>query len=926
MITLGAEEARLQGTTRVEDLVNSLPQAFGGQGGNLSNFSTGTASVDLRGLGATRTLVLVNGRRLLPGDPRTPEADINIIPASLIKRVDVLTGGASSVYGSDAVAGVANFILDTEVEGFRVNAQYGFFTHENDARADVIAALNRRGFRYPRGRVTDGGSFDGSIAYGAPVGERGHVSAYVGYRSLDPVVQGNRDFSACSVSGSPLACGGSSFSESGRFFLANGSSVTVAGNQFVPFDVNRDTYNFAPFNYFQREDERYTAGAFADYEISEAFHPYAELLFMRDDTVAQIAPSGNPGSTLTVPCDNPLLSAQQRGIACAVGNLVDTNRDGVADVLRRANGSITNLGTLQINRRNVEAGPRRDEIRHTDYRAVGGVRGQIDAALSYDAYYQFGRVDFRDIYGGDSSITRLRRSVDVTSVNGVATCASVLDRSDLACVPYNPFAAGGVTQAQLDYLIVDAVRRGQTTEQVANASITGRLGDYGVRSPFAANGVGVNIGVEYRKEELTLNPDATFRAGDLAGIGGATLPISGSFDVKEAFAETRIPLIEDRPFFRSLGVELGYRRSEYSVQANDFGTDTYKFAADWVPVEGLRLRGGYNRAVRAPNIVELYAQQRTGLGGTTDPCAGPVVNGRVNGNTFEQCARTGVTAAQFGSIQPNTANQYLALLGGNPDLRPEQANTYTAGLVLTPAFLHGFSLTVDWFDIALNNQIDTLGADNIVLQCLTVSQYCANIRRDQFGSLFRTQDGYVINTNLNAGGLTTRGIDVSAAWTRRFGWGSIDANLAGTWLSDFRLNRIGLPEYDCAGAYGTVCGIPRPDWRHKARVGYTSPTGIGVSAQWRYFSSVDLDRSRDAVPGTLLPNDRLDSRSYFDLTATARINDRFDLRAGVNNLLDRDPPIVNNANLPGIFGNGNTFPQIYDYAGRYMFVGASVRL
>src|SRR3546814_10792440 len=179
----------------------------------------------------------------------------------------------------------------------------------------------------------------------------------------------------------------------------------------------------------------------------------------------------------------------------------------------------------------------------------------------------------------------------------------------------------------------EVICRGQTTEQVANASITGQLGEYGVRSPFATTGVGVNVGVEYRREELTLTPDSTFLRGDLAGIGGATLPIDGSFDVKEAFAETRIPLVEDRPFFRSLGVELGYRRSQYAVQGNDFGTDTFKIAGDWTPVEGIRLRGGFNRAVRAPNIVELYAQQRTGLGGTSDPCTGAAVNGRVNGYT-----------------------------------------------------------------------------------------------------------------------------------------------------------------------------------------------------------------------------------------------------------------------------------------------------
>ncbi len=334
-----AEEFAITGTTRVEDLVNSLPQVFAGQGGNVSNGATGTATLNLRGLGAERTLVLVNGRRLMPGTPSTSAADINAIPAALIKRVDVLTGGASSVYGADAVAGVVNFVLDTEFEGFKIDANYGVYNHNNRASADITGALDARGFGYPTGSVTDGGTFDGTIAFGSSFDDgRGHVTAYAGYRKINPVLQARRDYSACALSansrciGDRLAvvsttavarplrrkarCSTSTISMTRPMPMATAwrTSLTSTIGQFGP---NRTllpgftAFNFAPLNYFQRPDERYTAGVFAEYEITPAIKPYLEFMFMDDRSVAQIAPSGNFGNTLSINCDNPLLSASQ---------------------------------------------------------------------------------------------------------------------------------------------------------------------------------------------------------------------------------------------------------------------------------------------------------------------------------------------------------------------------------------------------------------------------------------------------------------------------------------------------------------------------------------------------------------------------------------------------------------------------------------
>ena len=929
---INSQEVGLQGTTRVEDLLNSLPQSFASQGGNIANGATGTATVNLRNLGSSRTLVLINGRRLLPGDPGSPVPDINFVPAQLIKRVDVLTGGASSVYGSDAVAGVVNFVLDTDFEGLKATAQYSFFDHVNHADDSVIGALNDRGFGYPDGHKADGGTIDASLTFGAAFGDnRGHVTAFAGYRKLNPITQGDRDYSACALGGggmtdtgsiSPFACGGSGTNATGRFFLqspaASTGTYTVQGSSFVPYSGARDAFNYAPYNYFQRPDERYTFGAFADYEVSKEIHPYMEAMFMDDRTVAQIAPSGDFGNTLTLPCDNPLLSAQQVGLICTPANTAGQG------TVTRADGTVVPLAAFQTYRRNIEGGGRRDDQQHTDYRIVAGLKGDLNDAFSYDAYYQYGRVVYAETYFNDFSVTRLGRALDVTSVAGVPTCASVVDGSDPGCVPYNIFTAGAVSSDALNYLQTPGFKRGNTQEQVFNASVTALLGQYGIKSPFANDGLGLNIGYEYRKETLTLNTDQAFTSGDLAGQGGPTIGVSGGFKVNEYFAEGRLPLIEDKPFFQSLTLEGGYRYSHYDNGVSQFNAESYKGAVDWQPFSSIRLRAGYNRAVRAPNAVESFAAQAVVLDGATDPCAGAVsAAGTVNGFTAAQCALTGVTAAQFGNIDKSPANQYNGLTGGNPNLTPEKADTYTAGVVFTPTFIRNFSLTADYFNIKVKNQIGIIGADQILLQCLNNGQLCGNIVRDQFGSLYRTPAGYVIDTNLNAGSLQTEGIDFGANYSREFGFGRVGIDSSTTYLMSFGADP-GTGKYGCAGYYGTTCGTPAPKWRAKTRLSYTAPGGIGLSGQWRYFGPVNLDTTSPEVTDQTTPNNRIGAQSYFDLAGTFRVTDAFSLRIGVNNILDRDPPVVGGEFLTPVFGSGNTFPQVYDYAGRYIFSGVTL--
>jgi len=673
---LNSAEIRLQGTTRTEDLINSLPQAFAGQGGNIANGATGTATVDLRNLGSSRTLVLINGRRLQAGDPAqaVPVADINFIPASIVERVDVLTGGASSVYGADAVSGVVNFIMDTQFTGFRADAQYSFYQHDNSTSDQVVQELNRRNFGFPTGSTADGGTYDLSLAMGAAFDDgRGHVMAYATYRQLNPVLQGRRDYSACALTAQTVvqvaadpsrlySCGGSGTSANGTFFTNVGTFQVGPNRTFIPGST---PFNFAPYNYFQRPDERYTLGAFADYEISPALHPFLEVMFMDDRSLAQIAPSGNFGNTFNINCDSPLMSAQQRAIVCqaAVYNPLDANPidanpaagpnyasnfgnlvgqtpifgpdpDG-AGPLRApllgftAPGTFTdtvtgnpyNRGILQPLRRNVEGGGRVADLQHTDYRIVAGMRGELSSAWSYEMYYQYGRVVYAQTYLNDFSVNRLTRSLDVidnpATVGVDPACRSALDGSDPNCVPYDIFANGQVSAASLAYLQTPGLARGNTQESIANVNMTGSLGEYGVQSPWASDGVSVNFGLEYRKESLELQTDTAFSTGDLAGQGGATLGVQGSFDVKEAFIEMRIPLVSDRPFFQELSFGAGYRYSHYEVpgnaaapNGNSFNTDTYKFEGDWAPIRDIRFRASYNRAVRAPNVSELFVAGR----------------------------------------------------------------------------------------------------------------------------------------------------------------------------------------------------------------------------------------------------------------------------------------------------------------------------
>jgi outer membrane receptor protein involved in Fe transport len=949
---LSSQDIKLSGTTRTEDLINSLPQSFASQGSSLSNGSTGTATVNLRGLGPTRTMVLVNGRRLMPGDPAFPVADINFIPAALIKRVDVLTGGASSVYGADAVAGVVNFIMDTSFRGLRLDAEASTFMHNNRAGSEIIAPNEALGYRPPHGTSINGGAQDIAAAFGAGFDDnRGSIMAYATYRKQDPILQATRDYSFCALGAyaepipdtGPFYCGGSGTSAEGRirvFDPVTGAKLVdghIQGNQLVP---GVPLFNFAPYNFYQRPDERYTMGAFANYEIGPGAKPYLEAMFMNDRSDAVIAPSGDFGNTTYVNCDNPLLSAQELSLICQPGHTF-TN----PALVNPATGLPSDLASVLVNRRNVEGGGRDADLEHTAWRIVAGVRGDLLKGLSYDAYYQFGTTRFAQTFLNDFSVTRLQRAIDVVDgdpgpgVNPV--CRSVLTGQDPLCVPYNVFQSNSIDPAALNYLQTPGFQRGHTNETIGNVNFTVDGGEYGVQTPWSDRGIGLNVGGEYRKEALDFQVDQEFSSGDLAGQGGPTLPVSGGFDVREAFAELQLPIVS-HSFIEELTVGAGYRYSDYKVNDHHFSTDTYKLSIELAPVHDLRARASYNRAVRAPNVVELFGPASLGLAGGTDFCAGatPIF-------TAAQCALTGVSAAQYGLVDNNPANQYNARFSGNVNLLPEKADTYTVGLVLQPRWVPGLAITVDYFNIKVKNLISGLPFNGVLASCALSGDpaFCSLIQRDITGSLTNLPTGFIALQTQNVGGLKTTGIDLNGSYSRRIGGaGTLNLSFVGTWLKKLEFDTgispgvLGLDGvYDCVGFFGATCTSgapftsPNMKWRHKFRAGFTLPNGMGISGQWRYFSSVKNDSLSDdpdlnfAQGPHSTPGDaKLSAQSYFDLALTARVGDKYNFRIGANNLFDKSPPVAAGDVVGPPFGNGNTFPQVYDAMGRFLFAGVTV--
>ena len=964
---VSSQEIQATGKTDISDILYQLPQLLNNDlGQDFSNRTTGLttagglSTADLRGLGPNRTLVLIDGKRLGQGSPQTtiasPAPDLDQIPAIMVDRVEILTGGASAAYGSDAIAGVVNFIMKKNFEGLLVDAQYGRDEHDN-RNSYMESLLTQGGYTPLTGDRWDGMNVNANILAGTNfAGGKGNFTGYMTYYHFDPVASAQRDYGQCQltevfdpVTGQVIGsrCFGSS--NSNRFTPLSGPNANVRfgvlGSSFIPWSETDGTtppalYNSQPFIYMQRDDDRYMAGFNVHEDLADSARPYLEFSLMNDKTHQAIAPSaafttGNPntGGPYFINCGNPLLSAQELGVlGCTPAQITAPNQ-----------GDPANQVAVVIGRRNVEGGPRSTDYEHTNYRAAVGLKGDFLGAWSYDAYGQYYYVNY-----SAASNTYLSYAKIDNALLATGTAANPQCLAGNLCVPWNIFRDGGVTPQQLAYLYLLGTQRGDNTLRTLHADVTGELGQYGFRLPTAREGIGVNFGFEHRNENVFYQPDDATNSGQLSGAGGTQEPLNNSVGVNEGFIELRAPLVQDLPFSKDLVLGGGFRHSNYTASG---GVNTYKVDLQWAPVQDVRFRGSYQRAIRAPSVSELYDPPSIGLiAFGNDPCAAPATA------TLAQCLNTlksiNPTPAEiaafthaFGNgsstdiIPQAISGQLSQILGGSPQLQPEKAKSYSFGVLLSPAALPNLTTSVDFWQIKLDGEVGAYPATVLVARCLQTGNptYCSQIVRTSTdfslqGATLAT-GGYIVQTNVNLASALASGIDAQVNYRLALppSLGALLWSLNGSYfLHDSTTPLPGGGSYDCAGLFGTTCQTVTPRWRHNLRTTWQSPAQVDVSLNWRFIGKVGYDNND---PNPLLANAeygaydvalrQLPNINYIDLFLNWHGVKNLEVRAGVDNLFDRQPPIVTNPSLQG-GGQANTFAT-YDVLGRQLYIAATYK-
>lgn len=937
---VSSEEFRLTGAINVEQVLNTLPQVLPGVTGFSNNPGNGNVTFNLRNLGATRTLVLVNGRRWLLADTNQL-VDGNTIPQFLLNNVEVLTGGASAVYGTDAVAGVINFNL-REVEGLELNGTYSLTGEGDGARYQFNAAI--------------GSAFDDG---------RGAVTLYASYAQRDPITQGARDFSSRAAADGCLAPGtadeqgigtrftgpggGSVFATIGGVstlcgtgvradgvlgYLPGGSPTTpiatigTPGGTFIfdptgggsrPFVDPDDLFNFAPVNFLQLAQERYLGGAYGRYEFTDGIEAYGEVSFVRNEVPTQLAPTP-AGVSAPLFVNSPFFNDQTRTV-------LNTN-----PVSTTAGATLGNplYRQTQVSFRFNQLSDRISNFDRDAFRVLGGVRGDITDSLRFDAYYNYARTTNTVLQRGNISRSRFINALTVEFAPGSTTQLRCVDAAARAagCVPLNAFGLGLADPAAIDYISVNATN--VTTSELINAvgNINGELFNLGL----GAEDVAFALGVEYRKVRAEFIPDEFLSSGDVLGFNAGT-PTAGDYDVREVFGEVRVPVLEDNIIHR-LELSGAFRYSDYSLEAVG-GNWTYNFGGDLAPIEGLRFRGSYARAVRAPSVQNLFGGLATGFPGAIDPCSD---RGTADSRTAELrafCILSGVPAANVFTRAVQPATQIQADFGGNPNVLQETSDTWTAGVVIQPTFVPRLNITVDYFDIVINGTIGQLGGGfaNSIDACFNTirdpnNQICQpffGTRNPVSGALGATAGGLnPLIGDANVGRLENSGLDIQVDYSFPLLGGDVSLFYLGTWVDKLRNTpnllfptRININE----GTFGN------PEYRHNVRVSYQKGPAL-LSVRWRYEGGTQDFR----INNTFVGNDRnvqdpgnfptpfIEAFNYFDLALSVDVSEQLVLNAGVNNLFDKQPPILGTAQE-----QANTLPSFFDVLGRDFFVGVSFR-
>ena len=931
--SIGAEELQRQQEPELEKILRLLPITVPSDGQNVNNGTQGAATIDLRGLGSQRNLVLVNGHRMVPFND-DGEVDTSMVPLALIERIDIITGGASAVYGSDAISGALNVILKDDFEGIDVQlstqqtgegdgqdryAAVTIGTNAADGAANIVFSLGYQ-------------DRDSILLGDRPLGQLGIVTAdgdgYAEYLAgLAPAAP-----PAGCTGPDAVAAGGSTTTLPTRVAIAGGPGLgqfhndgTLAGNCSV--------FNFNPYNYYQTPLERYNGTVLATLDVSDNIEVYSTFNYGKSKVAQQVAPSGVFGNPYFTPLANPFITSQalndptvgilavaNAGVAAGTVNVANTpdpgspgdflfhnwndnNNNGVVDVADDLN--------IQYRRRTVEFGARSEDYNSELFQALVGLRGALSDNWDYDVSFQYGESNRVLLREGYSNLTNVGNALQTT--DGV-TCAN----GDATCVPINLFGGfGAITPEMARYSSASALQQQDYEQLITSAFVTGSFPGFQLGS--ASNPVAFSFGLEHRDEHASLTPDECLKLAPdscLGGAGGYLLPIDGGYDVKEAFFEMLVPIADGKRGVEGLDLELGYRNSDYDPSGSD---DTWKIGMNYRPVESLLFRVMRQRAARAPNVDELVSPVVIGLDNATmDPCS--IANAaNITPALRALCISTGMSNAQVGTVEDIVSNQINIFEGTDLANLPtiEQADTTTIGFVWTPDFgnLLNPVFSLDYYDVDITNPIEEFTPQEILDACyvLAVASECAKIVR--VGGTVTLPGAGVELLTRNKIYLQAEGIELGFSFG--VGLGEMgDLQFTGNvnkYLTHEFHSLAELPVVDCNGYFGTSCQNARPEMRAIERTTWNY-NDLSVSAQLRYIGPVDRELPESA---SSFPNFRhIGGRTYIDLYASYRFADKYNLSFGAMNVTDKGPPVVGNEAGSTDFNSGNTFPSTYDTLGR----------
>jgi len=949
--TIQGEEFFHTGSTSVGDVLNELPALTSTFSQSNSTRFLGTAGLsllDLRGLGTQRTLVLVNGRRHVAGDilNEAVSPDVNTIPSDLIERVDIVTGGDSAVYGSDAIAGVVNFILKDHYNGLQVRGQSGISQY-GDAPSSFVSVLAGKNFADGRGNI----AIDLEYAHQGDLyaSERTAYNTSNGFVTVDQVKgDGNPDrIFYNNIRSATYSNGG--------VFLGNNCGGYYCSYRFNPDSTLSQTtgqrVGIAPFGSFiggngdnfrdgdqlgiLPKQDRYSANLIGHFTISPAFEPFVEAKFVRTNVLGSASGpfffnggvTGSPREVFYT--DNPYLSAQARTFL--------TNYYGVGPNAHQPFAFDENATSLT---------ERQERIQRDTYRIVGGVRGKFNDTWSYEVSANYGEFDERNEILGNVNLQRFLLAIDAVDqgkattgvANGNIVCRATVDptarvalesaanptfaaaqlAADVAaCVPVNLFGVGNVSQAAKNYLLQDSIANGKITQFVLNASLSGDSGKF---FNLPGGPVGFALGAEYRRETASYREDDFTKAG-LTFYNSIPDLNAPAFEVKEIFGEVSLPLLKDVPFFHALTIGAAGRYADYRGATGS--VFAYNGNIEWSPVADLRIRGNYSRAVRAPTLVDLYTPFGQNYELITDPCANYSAN---PGTTVaKNCAAAGVPAGF--NYQYKSSLGYLS--GGNINLKEETSDSYTLGFVFQPHYVRGLSLTVDWFDITVNHSIATLDAQAVIDACYNQAtinnQYCAQFQRNAgpgngpAGEIpGRILENSLQVVPLNYAKLRVRGLDVELNYSHSF-TNVVDVATRVIYTHNFRndsyldASNPGFRTQDL----GTL-GFPFDEgsWNLDLKKG---PVTFGYKMQYIGKMTVAPWAALHSVNG-LPPQepDYSDIKYYPDtflhnIRLQVDVSKRYNFYVGIDDLCNTLPPL-------GTTGTGFG-SAIYDNVGRFIYAG-----